>query len=440
MLRWTAPDAGLASVTATFDGADAGGGTTTDVSVEHADLGSLFQGAVNGFGHGSAASWQGTVPVKRGAWIDFIVGYGNGSHAFDSTALDAVISFEPTQGPMPPWIRVQPTEQSVEVGTAIELRVVASGVEPLGYQWRLNGVDLKDSERVSGSGTSTLHIDPVAPTDAGTYTVVVSDAGGSVTSHPAVVSVRVDLPEITSQPIAQAVVSGSSATFTVSAAGSPPLSYQWRRNGVDLTDGERFSGARTPTLTIAAAEPGDLGWYRVEVSNPYGSTVSVPARLTVHVALPTITVQPMGQTVALGTTVSLQVQAAGSVPLHFRWRHEGVDLQDGDRISGAETSTLTISELRPGDLGDYSVVVRNSLGSAQSAPVTVATSSVALWIRRDGGQVVVQWTEPARGMRLQRTSSLAHPDWQDMAGSEGVSSVNVPIVDSEAAYFRLTPY
>ena len=90
-------------------------------------------------------------------------------------------------------------------------------------------------------------------------------------------------PTITQQPIAQAVLSGSMVMFTAAAsspAGAGPLSYQWRRNGVNLSDGGSISGATSATLTINPAALSDNGSaFDCVVSNTCGSVRSNPAGL-----------------------------------------------------------------------------------------------------------------------------------------------------------------
>lgn len=93
-------------------------------------------------------------------------------------------------------------------------------------------------------------------------------------------------PTITQQPADVTVAVFQPAVFGVAASGAAPLSYQWRRNGVDLTDGGRVSGAQSPTLTITQVEPGDAGDYDVLISNACGFATSDTATLTVVPACP----------------------------------------------------------------------------------------------------------------------------------------------------------
>lgn len=90
-----------------------------------------------------------------------------------------------------------------------------------------------------------------------------------------------DPPAITRQPASSAVLGGSTATFSVTAIGTSPLSYQWQKDQVDLSDGAHYSGCRTATLTITGADTNDAASYRCVVGNAYGSATSRAARLTV---------------------------------------------------------------------------------------------------------------------------------------------------------------
>ena len=89
------------------------------------------------------------------------------------------------------------------------------------------------------------------------------------------------LPVIRSQPQSQTVAAGASATFRVEAAGTEPLTNQWRKDGADLSDGGRISGARTATLAIANCQASDAGSYDVVVSNAAGAVTSRGASLMI---------------------------------------------------------------------------------------------------------------------------------------------------------------
>ncbi|HYC70709.1 MAG TPA: ExeM/NucH family extracellular endonuclease [Opitutaceae bacterium] len=102
------------------------------------------------------------------------------------------------------------------------------------------------------------------------FTIVTTPGGGDVA------------PSITAQPASQTVVAGTTATFTVSAGGTAPLAYQWRKDGADLADGGNVSGAATDTLVVSNVQAGDAGQYDVVVSNAAGEATSNAAVLAVN--------------------------------------------------------------------------------------------------------------------------------------------------------------
>ena len=89
-------------------------------------------------------------------------------------------------------------------------------------------------------------------------------------------------PQVTAHPVDQTdVAPGSDVTFSVTATGTKPLSYQWQKDGVNLSDGGRISGATTATLTITGVTESDEGGYRCVVTNSAGTATSNTATLTV---------------------------------------------------------------------------------------------------------------------------------------------------------------
>jgi hypothetical protein len=121
----------------------------------------------------------------------------------------------------------------VAPGDPVTFTVVAEGTGTLLYQWAKDGVDIADAT------DSTLSIESAELTDAGSYTVVVTDDVGSTTSEPATLTVtdeEPDGPTITTQPQSQTVAPGAPVTFTVVAEGTGTLLYQWAKDGVDIAD------------------------------------------------------------------------------------------------------------------------------------------------------------------------------------------------------------
>jgi len=170
-------------------------------------------------------------------------------------------------------------------------------------------------------------------------------------------------PSITTHPQSQTKCVGQSVTFTVVASGTTPLSYQWKKNGVDI------SGATSSSYTISTVTTADAGSYTCYVSNACGNVTSNAATLTVNTP-PSITTQPSSQTKTLGQSVTFTVAASGTTPLSYQWR------KNGSNISGATSSSYTISYVKTSDAGNYDCVVSNTCGSATSNTATLTVNPI----------------------------------------------------------------
>ena len=276
-----------------------------------------------------------------------------------------------------PGITVQPASQVAIAGTNVTLLVMASGNAPLSYQWRFNGNNL------AGAVSSTLTLTNVQVAQAGSYSVLVTNALGSVVSSNAVLTV-LD-PWIIGQPKNQVVTAGAPASFSVSAVGTLPLGYQWLKEGVALADGANLSGTHSTTLTLAQVQAGDVGNYSVVVSNLNGQVVSSNATLVANFP-PVISTHPAGQTVLAGSVVAFTAGVVGSGPLGFQWQRGGTNLVDGGKISGSATTSLTVSNVQAVDMGSYGLVVTNTYGAVTSGPVLLSVWPWLGWGRDDYSQ------------------------------------------------------
>jgi hypothetical protein len=252
---------------------------------------------------------------------------------------------------VPPGIISQPGDRAAVAGAATGFSVTAVGTGPLFYQWRKNGAD------IGGATNASFTIFSLTGAAAGTYSVVVSNAAGTVTSANANLTV-LQAPAITNQPQDRTVIEGAAAGFAVTALGTPLPGYLWRKNGGII------AGETNASLSFAAATAADAGVYSVTVSNAIGSVVSANATLTVIVP-PVITGQPQDATAFAGSGTNLVVITTGSLPRLFQWR------KDGANIPGATNASLAFGNLVAADGGTYSVVVSNTAGTVTSGNATL---------------------------------------------------------------------
>ena len=251
--------------------------------------------------------------------------------------------------PSPPVIITQPQSQTVLTNATVMFSVTASNATS--YQWQSNTVDLP------GATNDSLILSNVVTADSATYQVVVSGASQSVTSSNAVLVVlTAPLPVIITQPQSQTVLIDTTVTFSVIASNA--ASYQWQSNTFDLP------GATNASLTLSNVGVADSATYRVVISNASGSLTSSNAVLLVlSVPLPVIVTQPQSQLALTNTTVMLSVTASNAAA--YQWQFNLAD------IAGATDSSFVLSNVVPGDSGNYQVVVSNVSGSVTSSVATL---------------------------------------------------------------------
>src|SRR5262249_42902617 len=140
----------------------------------------------------------------------------------------------------------------------------ATGAQPLMLQWLHNGVPVADATN------RYLVVENAQLSDAGNYTLAVTNSLGQVTSAAAILTV-LRQPYVVTSPIYTSILVGQSFCIPASITGEQPISYQWRRNGIPLSDDGRVSGSSSSTLCVSASDFPDGGNYELVLNNAYGS-------------------------------------------------------------------------------------------------------------------------------------------------------------------------
>ena len=282
---------------------------------------------------------------------------------FGASLAMVLIAAASASGATAPSILVQPESQTVMVGQRATFSVVASGSAPLIYRW------VRDGYRIPGARESSYTTPEVSEADNGaSFTVTVSNSAGRVTSHAAILTVVAVgvAPTITTQPQSQTVTVGQTATFSVVASGTAPLSYQWKKSGTAI------AGAAGASYTTPATVQTDNGAsFTVTVTNTAGSVTSNAAILTVKavVIAPTITTQPVSQMVTVGQVATFSVVASGTAPLSYQWK------KNGTAIAGATAAVYVTPATTAADSGStFTVTVTNSAGSLTSSAATLTVT------------------------------------------------------------------
>ena len=315
----------------------------------------------------SQATWRDPASGLQAAFVTII----GGTHAeptstiqtgYDSTAgLWAFFSQFLTTTQDLPKIVSQPVNNIQVAGQPASFRVAATGSTPLSYQWQRNGVD------IPGATATWYTAPPTAIADNGAkFQAVVSNAAGSVTSASATLTAKAAPagPTMIAQPADESVAAGQPAGFAVTADGTPPLTYQWLKNGMIIT------GATSGSFAMPAAITADSGAsFTVTVTNAAGSVTSTRGTLTVTPAAtaPVIFTNPARARVLVNQQASFWITAWSLTPMTFQWQKGTLNGNMAD-IPGATDAIYTTPSTTLADhLTLFRCVASNAAGSMTSA-------------------------------------------------------------------------
>ena len=280
-----------------------------------------------------------------------------------------------------PVITVPPSSFSGNPGanvlTNFSVSISPTSVTPLSYQW-YNGTTLLtdgptgDGSTNYGSLTATLVISNAQPADNGSYTVVVTNIYGAVTSSPAaVLTISTGSAPVITGPNNQTVIQGNDATFTATVAANPAAAIQWQTGGTNIP------GATSSTLVITNVQypVNDQEVYSIIATNSVGAATN-SATLTVIVP-PTITAQPVNVVVTNTQPASLSVTVTGAVPpAAYQWKINGVPISPAVNNT-ATNATLVIASATPANIAtNYSCTITNLAGATNTVYVSLIVNSL----------------------------------------------------------------
>lgn len=200
----------------------------------------------------------------------------------------------------------------------------------------------------------------------GTWTVICKDLAsgdiGSLASATVTLYGSEAAPAIfTQEPTPLLIEEGQSATFTASITGYGEIIRQWKKNTAVI------SGATGDSFAIPSVKISDAATYYAVLTNLTGTATSAPVPLGV------VNRQVPSQTVNEGATCTFKAVAAGP-GIAIQWLHDGIELANDARISGAGTAVLTIKGVQPADFGSYTC--RVTLGQLPPLETQAATLTV----------------------------------------------------------------
>jgi len=298
----------------------------------------------------------------------------------------------------PPVISTQPATQSKILGSNVtfSIRISSAGppTQPVTFQWYHDGSALTDTTGVSGSTSTNLTLTNLDETDDGDYYAIVSNpatamSGNDVLSDIATLTIVIP-PTISLFTVDDDLITEEdTTTFTVYADGTDTLTYLWRRNGIQISNGE------DNFYTVDGATASDQGSYTVEVSSSAVNAISPvsirvksdPIFLTVLIPPSVGSIQPQGRTVSAGTSVTLTASASGTAPFSYQWQ------LNGNPVDRATNTSYTFIAADTAFAGSYSIVVNN----ATDQPVE--SDNAVIVVNAESQRPTVAITFPSEGGR-----------------------------------------
>jgi len=247
----------------------------------------------------------------------------------------------------PPVITQSPANANVFLNSDVVLQAAATGPGPISWQWRFNGAE------IGGATNAGFSLEAVRVEESGVYDAYAYNAGGSVFSAPAQLTIVQPVFIATPPPAYYQTNAGSNVTFTVTVSGTPPYAYQWRFNGADLP------GATGASFSMTNLVLDQSGFYSVAVTNQYGA---VTAAVTLVVLVrPVVTNHLQSQSILQGGTAILTLVAGPDhplAPLGYRWIRGG---------SGYATTSVPVL-----------VITNYQVNSSNSASFRVGVTNLAV--------------------------------------------------------------
>ncbi len=392
----TPPPAPVLATQPTSQSATVGAPVSFSVSASGTDLSYQWQRSTD-----SAATWSNLTLASSSTYAIAAVDASMNGHQFrvvvraGSVEVTSSAATLTVSAPVAPAISVQPASATITAGGAASFSVTASGTN-LSYRWQ-GSSDASWLDVVPGSSSATLALSGLTVADSGRrFRVIVSNAGGSVVSDAATLTVNPvgQAPSVASSPQSLSVVTGQVATFSVSVAGGVPApGIQWQASTNGGTSWTNIAGSSDTSYTTPPTTAADNGKrFRAVLTNPSGTVASAAAVLTVGAASAPAITSVSGYQVAYWTandfaprTATFSAVATGIPSPTFQWQvstNGGVSFSN---VNGATAASYTTPEVVSADNGKrFRVVVTNASGSAISGSSQLFVFNAGLGGRLSG--------------------------------------------------------
>lgn len=302
-----------------------------------------------------------------------------------------------------PTITYQSPNDSVCLGQSKSFNITTSGSSPIAYQWYFPNI----ATAISGATNNFYTINSVASSHGGTYYCKATNTCSSATSSVINFTVKT-APVITTQSSNLVLCATQQANFSVTAAGTGPITYKWYKDNVFI------SGAVSSAYQISSVTTADAGYYYCIISNSCGSINSATISLVVN-TVPTITYQSPNDSACLGQSKSFNITATGSSPITYQWYFPNI----ATAISGATNNFYTINSVASSHSGTYYCKATNTCSSATTSAISF-TVKTAPAITTQSSNLVLCATQQANfSVTATGTAPITYKWYKDNAVISG---------------------
>jgi len=320
-----------------------------------------------------------------------------------------------------PKVTAQSSSKTVCGNQSTTMYVTASGTAPLTYQW------YKEANEISGATNNTYTLSSITSNDAASYYCKVSNGCTTVPVSSTAIELTVNTaPTITTQTSGINVCETNSATFSITATGTAPITYQW------YDANSSISSATNNSYSINSVNASDIGNYYCVATNSCGNANSNPISLSVKSA-PSINLQPASATSCIGSSAQFYTTASGTSPFTYQWCNS-----DGS-INGAINSNYIINQISGSNSGNYYAEITNSCGTAITNNATLTVNSPVSISTQPNNITICDNSTATMSITVTGTTPITYQWYVDgdtvVSGTNSIFSINNADTANEGNYY-----
>jgi hypothetical protein len=273
-----------------------------------------------------------------------------------------------------PVVNTNPLTQAICALSPVTFTAAASSNAGQTVQWEVSTNGGGSWSPVGGATSTTLTFNTAASQNGNQYHAVFTNSCGSATTTAATLVVDT-LPTINTQPLAQTVCAGATATFTAAATSNAGQTVQWEVSTNGGGSWAPVGGATSTTLSFTTTTGQNGNQYRAVFSNTCGNATTNAVALRVD-TLPTVNTHPLTQAICATSPVTFTAAASSNAGQTVQWEVSTDNGANWAAVGGATSTTLTFNTTTGQNGNQYHAVFTNSCGNATTNAATLRVDTL----------------------------------------------------------------